>query len=47
MIPRHMCLAVSTIMQGNYMSAKEAFVSNMTGSSVGRLNLLSLVALVR
>jgi len=31
----------------NYKSAKEAFVSNMTGSSVGHINLLSLAALVR
>jgi phosphatidylinositol glycan class W len=34
-------------MHENYKSAKEAFVSNMTGSSVGHLNLLSLAALVR
>lgn len=31
----------------DYKTSKEAFVSGMTGSSVGHINLISLVALVR
>ncbi len=31
----------------NYRSVKVAFVSDMSGSSVGHINLLSLAALVR
>lgn len=31
----------------NYKHEKEAFVSGMTGSSVGHINLVSLAALVR
>jgi hypothetical protein len=34
-------------MDQDYKHAKEAFVSDMTGSSIGHINALSLVALVR
>lgn len=33
-------------MGNDYKSAKEAFVADMTGSSIGHINLISLVALV-
>ena len=31
----------------DYKASKEAFVSGMTGSSIGHVNMVSLVALVR
>lgn len=31
---------------GDYKTSKEAFVSGMTGSSIGHINMLSLAALV-
>lgn len=34
-------------MGDNYKDAKEAFVSDMTGSTISHINLISLVALVR
>ena len=39
-------LSLDLNMHDTYKSAKEAFVSNMSGSSVGHINLLSLAALV-
>ena len=31
----------------NYKASKEAFVSGMTGSSIGHINMLSFASLVR
>lgn len=33
-------------MDDNYKASKEAFVSGMTGSSIGHINMVSLAALV-
>lgn len=37
----------STMSTQDYKSSKEAFVSGMSGSSIGHVNMVSFVALVR